>query len=177
MHRRTFLSSLAGGAAVALAHPPALRADLPKMKIKRIRFYQNPRSRPMFNQSFNIVTVETDSGITGIGEGGSRDTVAECAEMLIGDEPSKIDYLWQLVYRGRFYPAGREKLDALGALDLALWDIKGKALGVPVYELLGRQSREHIECYSTGFPEKGSLKETARACVEAGFRAFRTAVA
>ena len=60
---------------------------------------------------------------------------------------------------------------------MALWDIKGKALGVPVYELLGGQSREHIECYSTGFPEKGSLKETARACVEAGFRAFRTAVA
>lgn len=177
MQRRTFLSSLAAGAAVTLARPTQLLADLPKMKIKRIRFYQNPRSRPMFNQSFNIVTVETDAGITGIGEGGSHDTVAECADMLIGDDPSKIDYLWQLVYRGRFYPAGREKLHALGALDLALWDIKGKALGVPVYELLGGQSRDHIECYSTGFPEKGSLKETARACVEAGFRAFRTSVA
>jgi len=147
------------------------------MKIKRIRFYINPRSRPMFNQSFNIVAVETDQGITGIGEGGSRDTVAECAGMLIGDDPSKIDYLWQLVMRGHFYPAGREKLDALGALDMALWDIKGKALGVPVYELLGGLSRDHIECYSTGFPEKGSVKETARACIEAGFRAFRTSVA
>ena len=147
------------------------------MKIKRIRFYINPRSRPMFNQSFNIVAVETDQGITGIGEGGSRDTVAECAGMLIGDDPSKIDYLWQLVMRGHFYPAGREKLDALGALDMALWDIKGKALGVPVYELLGGLARDHIECYSTGFPEKGSARETARACIEAGFRAFRTSVA
>ncbi|HVP46414.1 MAG TPA: mandelate racemase/muconate lactonizing enzyme family protein [Bryobacteraceae bacterium] len=177
MQRRTFLSSLAAGAAAALTRPPELHADLPKMKIKRIRLYQNPRSRPMFNQSFDIVTVETDAGITGIGEGGSHDTIAECASMLIGDDPSKIDYLWQLAYRGRFYPAGREKLHALGALDLALWDIKGKALGVPVYELLGGQSRDHVECYSTGFPEKGSLKETARACVEAGFRAFRTSVA
>jgi len=176
MNRRTFLSSLGAGAALALTRPQ-LHADLPKMKIKRVRFYQNPRSRPMFNQSFNIVTVETDAGITGIGEGGSRDTIAECAGMLIGDDPSRIDALWQLVYRGHFYPAGREKLDALGALDLALWDIKGKALGVPVYELLGGQSREHIECYSTSFPNKGSLKETARACVEAGFRAFRTSVA
>src|SRR5713226_9745305 len=176
MKRRTFLSSLAAGAAV-LSRPPQLHADLPSMKIKRIRFYQNPRSRPMFNQSFHIVTVETDQGITGIGEGGSRDTIAECAEMLIGDDHSRIDHLWQLVYRGRFYPAGREKLHALGALDMALWDIKGKALGVPVHELLGGQARDHIECYSTGFPDKGSLRDTARACIEAGFRAFRTSVA
>src|SRR5438445_842328 len=141
MNRRNFLSSLAAGAAATLVRPSLLHADLPKMKIKRIRFYRNPHSRPMFNQSFDIVTVETDQGITGIGEGGSRDTIRECAEMLIGDDPSKIDYLWQLNLRGRFYPAGREKLDAMGALDMALWDIKGKALGVPVYDLLGGQAR------------------------------------
>jgi len=177
MHRRTFLSSLGAGAALAIAGPRRLQADVPKMKIKRVRFYRNPHSRPMFNQSFDIVTVETDQGITGIGEGGSRDTIRECAEMLIGDDPSKIDYLWQLNLRGRFYPAGREKLDAMGALDMALWDIKGKALGVPVYELLGGQAREYIECYSTSFPGQGSIKETARACIEAGFRCFRTSVA
>ena len=177
MNRRTFFSSLAAGAATALARPVPLLADIPKMTIKRIRFYHNPRSRPMFNQSFHIVTVETDQGIIGIGEGGSRDTIAECAGMLIGDDPSKIDYLLQLVYRGHFYPAGREKLHALGALDMALWDIKGKALGVPVYELLGGLARNHVECYSTGFPAKGGLKETARACIEAGFRALRTSVA
>ena len=76
-----------------------------------------------------------------------------------------------------FYPAGREKLDALGAIDLALWDIKGKALGVPVYDLLGGLARDHVECYSTGFPRHGSLQETARACIDAGFRAFRWATA
>jgi L-alanine-DL-glutamate epimerase-like enolase superfamily enzyme len=81
-----------------------------------------------------------------------------------------------MMYRGLFYPAGREKLHALGAIDLALWDIKGKALGVPVYELLGGLSRDHVECYSTAFPDKGNLKDTARACIEAGFRAFRTSV-
>jgi L-alanine-DL-glutamate epimerase-like enolase superfamily enzyme len=97
--------------------------------------------------------------------------------MLIGEDPSRIDRLWQLMYRGLFYPAGREKLHALGALDLALWDIKGKALGVPVYELLGGLSRDYLECYSTAFPAKGSLKESARACVEAGFRAYRISVA
>ena len=124
-----------------------------------------------------MVTIETDAGITGIGEGGAKDTVEQCAGMLIGEDPSRIDHLWQMMMRGYFYPAGREKLDALGALDLALWDIKGKAVGVPVFELLGGLARNHIECYSTGFPQHGSLKETARACAEAGFRAYRTSVA
>jgi len=148
-----------------------------KMKITRIRFYHNPNSRPIFNQSFHVVTVETDQGITGIGEGGSKDTIEQCAALLIGEDPFRIEHLWQLMYRGHFYPPGREKVHALGALDMALWDIKGKALGVPAYELLGGLARDQIECYSTGFPKKGSLRETAHACVEAGFRAFRTSVA
>lgn len=80
------------------------------------------------------------------------------------------------MYRAYFYPPGREKVHALGALDMALWDIKAKALDVPVYELLGGLARDHVECYSTGFPGKGALRETARACVTAGFRAFRTSV-
>jgi galactonate dehydratase len=95
--------------------------------------------------------------------------------MLIGEDPSRIDHLWQLMYRGWFYPPGREKLHALGALDMALWDIKGKALGVPVYELLGGLSRQHIECYSKG-AAGGTLQERVRAVMEAGFRAYRTSV-
>jgi L-alanine-DL-glutamate epimerase-like enolase superfamily enzyme len=147
------------------------------LKITRIRFYLNPSSGPTFNQSFHIVTIETDQGITGVGEGGSKDTIEQCAALLIGEDAFRIDRLWQMMFRSYFYPAGREKLHALGALDLALWDIKGKVLGVPVCDLLGGASRNHIECYSTGFPEHGSLKETARACMEAGFRAFRYATA
>jgi L-alanine-DL-glutamate epimerase-like enolase superfamily enzyme len=147
------------------------------MKITRVRFYHNPKSPLHYNQSFHIVTVETDQGITGVGEGGSAETIQQCAAMIVDEDPERIDHLWQMMYRGYFYPAGREKLDALGAIDLALWDIKGKALGVPVHELLGGLARDHVECYSTGFPERGSLKETARACLEAGFRAFRYATA
>ncbi len=153
------------------------RGALPKMKITRIRYYYDPRGRPIFNQSSNVITVETDQGITGIGEGGSKDTVEQLGAMIIGEDAARIEHLWQVMYRGYFYPPGREKVHALGGLDMALWDIKGKALGVPVYELLGGLTRDHIECYSTGFPRRGSLKETARACMEAGFRAFRTSVA
>lgn len=176
MKRRSFFHSAIAGAGAAALVPPVTAAPS-KMKIKRVRFYHNPNSRALFNQTFHIVTVETDQGITGIGEGGTRETVEQCGAMLIGEDPMRIDALWQLMYRGYFYPAGREKLHALGALDLALWDIKGKALGVPLWQLLGGQAREFIECYSTGFPSQGSLRETARACKEYGFRGFRTSVA
>jgi L-alanine-DL-glutamate epimerase-like enolase superfamily enzyme len=181
MNRRRFVKSAllaVPGATLGAALHNTLSAAPPKMKITRVRFYESPISRPMFNQSFNIVTIETDAGITGIGEGGSRDTIRECAEMIIGENPMQIDRCWQLMFRGRFYPPGREKLHALGALDLALWDIKGKALGVPLYELLGGKSRDYVECYSTGFIRtEGGIKETAKATIQAGFRAFRTSVA
>jgi L-alanine-DL-glutamate epimerase-like enolase superfamily enzyme len=176
MKRRSLLKSSLLGVGAALAPKPQARADVPNMKITRVRFYHVATSRPTFNQSGEIVTVETDQGITGIGEGGSKDMIEQLGAMIIGENPSRIEHLWQIMYRGYFYPPGREKLHALGAIDLALWDIKGKALGVPVHELLGGLSRDYVECYSTGFPRQGNLTETARACVEYGFRAFRTSV-
>jgi galactonate dehydratase len=147
------------------------------MKITRIRAYQPRRHNVTFNQSDLLVTVETDSGLMGVGEGGSPDMLRQCAGVLIGEDPARIHHLWQTLYRGYFYPAGREKLHALGALDLALWDLKGKRLCVPVYDLLGGLTRDYVECYSTNFPWQGSLAQTARACLDAGFRAYRWAVA
>ncbi len=180
MKRRNFLGSIAGaGAAVLGARRHAVSAS--GMKITRIRYYRSPgdaaqrrSSVPgLFNQSTNVVVVETDAGLTGIGEGGAKDTIEQCAAAIIGMDPFRTEEIWQILYRGYFYPAGREKLHAIGALDTALWDIKGKALGVPVYRLLGGPTRQHIECYATGYPSRGTLRETARACVEAGYRAFR----
>ncbi len=181
MNRRTFLNAAAiAGAAWPAAGQAAAQVKLnalPPLPITRVRFYHNPQSPPSFNQSYHIVTVETSEGITGIGEGGSKDAVEQCAAMMIGADARRSAHLWQMMFRGYFYPAGREKLDALGALDLALWDIKGKALGVPVYELLGGLARDHVECYATAFPSHGSLRDSARACMDAGFRAYRGATA
>src|SRR5215813_9693052 len=133
--RRTFFKTIAvTPAATVLPSLPAHAAtvDLPRAKITRVRIYRPPDLNPLFNQSNMVVTVETDSGLTGIGEGGSKDTLEQCAGRLIGQDP----------YRTVFYPPGREKLHALGSLDLALWDLKGKALDVPVYELLGGMARD-----------------------------------
>ncbi len=180
MDRRTFLK-LGGGATAGLTAGRRAVAALPKAKITRVRYYKSPgdaarrqtKAPGLFNQSTHIVVVDTDAGLSGIGEGGAKDTMEQCAAALIGRDPFRIEDNWQTVFRGHFYPAGREKLHALGALDVALWDLKAKALGVPLYQLLGGATREHVECYATGFPSKGSLRETAKACVEAGYRALR----
>jgi L-alanine-DL-glutamate epimerase-like enolase superfamily enzyme len=179
--RRTFLKALAATPAVGLFKPRDSAAALPKATIKRIRIYRPPNLNPLFNQSNMVVTVETDIGITGIGEGGAKDTLEQCAGTLIGKNPFKTDAIWQETYIAWFYPPGREKVHAMGALDLALWDIKGKALGIPIHELLGGTARDYCECYATGGapPPDGatgtrlSLGERAKATMEAGYRAFR----
>jgi L-alanine-DL-glutamate epimerase-like enolase superfamily enzyme len=194
MFRRSFLKTLAVAAPAGLVRPKLAEAALPKAKITRVKIYEPPNLNRLFNQSTMICTVETDIGITGIGEGGSKDTLEQCAGTLIGKNPFRIEAIWQEMYIAWFYPPGREKIHALGALDMALWDIKGKALKLPVHELLGGAVRNHLECYGTaglpGGPRPGeakgtgaqagqgqrprmSLRERARATMEAGYRAFR----
>jgi galactonate dehydratase len=181
MNRRDFLRAMAAAPALGLLATGEAAADLPKARITRVRIYRPPNLNPLFNQSNMVVTVETDAGITGIGEGGSKDTLEQVAGTLIGKNPFRIEAIWQEAYIAWFYPPGREKTHALGALDLALWDIKGKALNVPIHELLGGSARDYCECYATsvvrpaGVPADAplSLKERARATIDAGFRAFR----
>ncbi|MEO7789107.1 MAG: mandelate racemase/muconate lactonizing enzyme family protein [Vicinamibacterales bacterium] len=186
MDRRSFLSSVAAApAAGLLTRGEAAAASLPAATITRVRIYRPPQLNELFNQSNMVVTVETNVGITGVGEGGSKDTLVQCAGSLIGQNPFRSAAIWQEAYIAWFYPPGREKAHALGALDLALWDIKGKALGVPVHELLGGSARNYCECYATGGVTppataggaQPGLKERARATIEAGYRAFRMAPA
>jgi L-alanine-DL-glutamate epimerase-like enolase superfamily enzyme len=180
MNRRAFLTAVAAAPLLGAVRPRPVVAALPKAKITRVRIYRPPDLNPLFNQSNMVVTVETDIGITGIGEGGAKDTLEQCAGTLIGKNPFHIEAIWQETYIAWFYPPGREKTHALGALDLALWDIKGKALGLPIHELLGGTARDYCECYATGGARPAgtstaplSLKERARATMEAGYRAFR----
>jgi L-alanine-DL-glutamate epimerase-like enolase superfamily enzyme len=181
--RRSILTGLGALGAGAWVSPLAEALALSEDRIRVVRYYSNAgdasgrRGQPMVNQSTNVVIVETEGGLTGIGEGGEPTSMDECASMLIGLDPFRIDHHWQRMLRGYFYPAGREKLHSLGALDLALWDLKAKALDVPVWQLLGGRSRDHVECYSTVFPTPpgGTLEDAARACRDAGFRAYRYA--
>tara|TARA_B100000029_G_C17512079_1_gene936666 strand:+ start:270 stop:1439 length:1170 start_codon:yes stop_codon:yes gene_type:complete len=134
---------------------------------------------------FNYVKVETDEGLTGIGElhpasgtGGTpfvpRAAVEYCAEYLIGKKPLPIEKHWQHMFRRQLFRGGADMMAAMGAIDIALWDIKGQSLNKPVYELLGGPTREKVRLYthlSANNPEK--LAEEAQAKVEEGFTALR----
>jgi len=117
------------------------------MKITALRTYHiRPR--------WLLLKVETDSGICGWGEplleGRAltvETAVREIARTLVGQDPTHIERLWQEHYRGTFYRGGPVLTSALSGVEQALWDIKGKALGVPVHELLGGRVRDKVRLY------------------------------
>lgn len=103
-----------------------------------------------------VVKVETDEGLYGLGESGlsGRELAVMGAlrhfrEFLIGRDPMQRGRLWQELYRSQYFEGGRVLLAAQSAIDIALYDIAGKALGVPVYQLLGGKQRDLIPCFAT----------------------------
>jgi L-alanine-DL-glutamate epimerase-like enolase superfamily enzyme len=178
MDRRKFLQLAALGSAGALPLVETRVADAASdLKITRVRVF-NPTDKSDLSGWLNlgniIVAVDTDAGVTGYGQGGTPDLIRYAAGRLIGEDPFRIEYHWQRMYRSSIYPAGSERLLAVGALDCALWDIKGKALGQPVYQLLGGRARDYVECYhSFGALAKGQAKQEARKAMADGFRAIR----
>ena len=141
------------------------------MKIQKIETF---RLRPRWL----LVQVETDNGLTGWGEqvveGRAATTEAcvhELEEYLIGQDPRNIEKIWQTIYRGGFYRGGPVLTSALSGIDQALWDIKARDLGVPVYQLLGGAVRDRMEVYSwidTKTPEIAAA--SAREKKSMGFR-------
>ncbi|HTE29763.1 MAG TPA: hypothetical protein VK666_05270, partial [Chryseolinea sp.] len=91
--RKTLLAGAGLSALVPLVHAakPSVHATASKLKITKIRYYGAPGyTKPLFNQARGIVEVETDGGVIGIGEGGAKDTIEQCAQMLIGEDPFRI---------------------------------------------------------------------------------------
>ncbi|MDA0232984.1 MAG: galactonate dehydratase [Chloroflexi bacterium] len=134
---------------------------------------------------FNYVKVLTDEGIHGIGElhpaSGTGGTpflpiagVRYCAEYLVGKDPLHIERHWQHMFRRSLFRGGADIMAAIGAIDIALWDIKGKAYGKPVYELLGGPTRDKVRLYThLGGSTPRALAEEAKARVAEGFTAVR----
>ena len=129
-----------------------------------------------------FVVVDTDEGISGVGEAGVTprlQAIATCVEQhfkpfLIGEDPFRIEHLWQRMFRGGFFPGGKIISSALSAVDIALWDIKGKALGVPVYELLGGRARDRVVCYPhNGGSSIDALVESCLHTKDAGWKFVR----
>ncbi len=109
-----------------------------------------------------FLKVHTDAGIIGLGEPlveGRAETVAaavkEIEPYLVGKDPRQVVHHWQAIYRHAFYRGGPILTSALSGVDMALWDIKGKALGVPVYELLGGPTRRRVRVYARCADDRG----------------------
>jgi galactonate dehydratase len=144
------------------------------MKITKLTTYLVP-PRWLF------LKMQTDEGLVGWGEPvleGRAGTVAaaveELSDYLIGKDPRNIEDLWTVMYRGGFYRGGGIMMSALAGIDQALWDIKGKALGVPVYELLGGKVRDKIRVYSwIGGDSPSDTAAAAKDAVARGFTAVK----
>jgi galactonate dehydratase len=126
-----------------------------------------------------FLKIHTNAGITGLGEPITEGRALTCAEAvkeiepyLVGKDPRPVGKHWQAIYRHAFYRGGPILTSALSGIDQALWDIKGKALGVPVYELLGGPTRDRVRVYAhAGRPDQ------MKALKAKGFTAFKTGVA
>jgi len=110
--------------------------------------------RRVFSGRNVYAVVETDEGIAGVGDSSLNTRASAVAAVLeliapvvTGQDPFNIEHIWQDVFRGTFWRGGPVLMSALAGVDAALWDIKGKALNTPVYNLLGGKCREKIRMY------------------------------
>ncbi len=148
------------------------------MKVTQIRTFpvKDESGRPYF-----IVRVDTDAGIYGLGEAGIKNwgvaiasAVDHLSELVVGADPWETERLWQLMFRAGFFPADKVYSCAISAIDIALWDIKGKSVGMPVYKLLGGPVRPKVVCYPhTQGPTIEALVDNARWHVDKGWRFVR----
>jgi galactonate dehydratase len=128
-----------------------------------------------------LVKIDTDEGVFGWGESGlsGREkavmgAIEHYSQFLIGRDAFAIGALWQEMYRSQYFEGGRVLQAAISAIDIALYDIKGKALGVPVYQLLGGKQRDVIPTFaSTGAPPGPEMIEQAKMLMEHGWTAMR----
>jgi galactonate dehydratase len=172
--RRSLLKAAAGIGAVTVAdRAGAAPAIDPKDKLEITKvetFLVQPR--------WLFLKIHTNAGLVGLGEPiteGRAKTcataVAELAPYLIGKDPRAVVHHWQAMYRHAFYRGGPILTSAISGVDQALWDIKGKALGVPVYELLGGPTRDRVRVY-TGAGQPDDLRRS----MKRGFKVFKTGV-
>jgi mannonate dehydratase len=134
------------------------------------------------DRNFVTLKIETDEGIFGLGDAtlnGRELAVAAYLEehvipCLIGRDPSDIEDIWQYLYRGAYWRRGPVTMTAISAVDVALWDIKGKALKTPLYNLLGGKSRQGVMVYAhANGSDLPSAIESVRQHIDEGYLAIR----
>src|SRR6188768_4106456 len=133
-------------------------------------------------RNFVTLRLETSDGISGVGDAtlnGRELAVAAYLEehvipLLIGRDPARIEDTWQYLYKGAYWRRGPVTMTAIAAVDTALWDIKGKVAGLPVYQLLGGRCRNGamVYCHANGTTIEETL-EQAESYLAMGYKAIR----
>ena len=153
------------------------KRTVPPMKITKVE----PILTTDAGSTAIFVKIETDAGIVGYGDAtdyflpySSHGMLKDLIPDLIGEDPERIEYLWQVCFRRPFHRGGPSGGAAISAIDMALWDIKGKAYGVPVYQLLGGLARTKVRVYGHvgGLTAEEAAKQ-ARQRVAKGITAIR----
>ncbi len=167
------LASERAGFAQPLNTSRALADPRSAIKITKLEIIPVHSLRSIF------VKMHTDAGVVGLGEGtveGKIETVVAAIQQLepylLAKDPRQPAHHWQAMYRHAFYRGDIILTSALSAVDIAMWDIKGKALGVPVYELLGGPTRDRIKCYG----QAESVEETKTHVLAEGYTSMKTSV-
>ncbi|MHC4132258.1 MAG: galactonate dehydratase [Planctomycetota bacterium] len=153
------LLSMAGGTVLGKETVLDTGKKVPRMKITNVE--------TIMTGSDIFVKIETDAGIVGYGDATNHfvpysveGMLKDLIPLLIGEDPQRIEYLWQMCFRRRFYRGGPATGCAISGIDTALWDIKGKAYGAPVYQLLGGMARTKVRVY--GHVGGNTAEEAAR---------------
>ncbi|HZT32898.1 MAG TPA: galactonate dehydratase [Bryobacteraceae bacterium] len=202
MKRREFFEGMAGALAagrVATAQNPCECALMPAQNALGAEAFHGVGSRlritnvkvfgvsltPQSDRPYVFVKLETNQGLVGWGEGtleGKAGAVMACIndfrEFLIGSDPMQVEHHWQSMYVHSFYRAGPVIGSAVSGIDQALWDIRGKALGLPVYQLLGgpldpRGVRGYYHTFATSLEQLRRLRETA---LQDGVSCFKSGI-
>src|SRR5262245_39976034 len=168
MNRREVMTAGLTAMSAAQAREAPVKPGDPLKVTKLETFLVQPR--------WLFLKVHTSAGIVGLGEpiveGRAltvQTAIREIEPYLIGKDPRQVVHHWQAIYRHAFYRGGPVLTSALSGIDMALWDIKGKALGVPVYELLGGPTRNKVRVYA-----HASTPAEIRKGIADGFTAFKT---
>lgn len=149
------------------------------MKITEVRVILTCPGR-----NYVLVKVMTDEGVYGVGDGtlnGSELAVAtaieHCSHLLIGMDPQRIEDIWYFLYHHTYWRGGPVYAAAIGAMDIALWDIKGKLANMPVYQLLGGAARDKVLCYGhAGGRTPQEVEESVRKLQAKGYKVIRAQI-
>ncbi len=179
MSRRSVIQSVLGTIGAGITLPLSSYAEMPEKVFDKTNVKITKLETFLIKPRWIFLKIHTDAGVVGLGEplleGRAltvKTAIEEIEPYLLGKDPRRVVHHWQAIYRHAFYRGGPILTSAISGIDQALWDIKGKLLGVPVYELLGGPTRDLVRVYG-----RASTPEDIKKRKADGYTVIKTGLA